>query len=85
MFDRFPLRIEQADEVISRVLQDEVVLLKLDDQPYYGLDEVGAHAWDYTGDPATIRSDFHALVAALIEAGLLKGFRSESMPGVVDS
>jgi hypothetical protein len=90
MLDRFPSKVVPGDDVICQTLQNEVVLLKLSSQQYYGLDEVGAHAWkllaengdvattaerlceSYTGDTATIRSDFHALVVELIEAGLLK-------------
>lgn len=90
MPDRFPLKVEPGDDVLCHTIDDEVVLLKLNSQQYFGLGEVGADAWKllvthgdiaavaerlcerYDGDPATIRSDFHALVAELIEAGLLK-------------
>ena len=90
MLDRFPSKVEPGDDVICQTLQNEIVLLQLNNQQYYGLDDVGAHAWklilengdiasvterlceDYAGDPDAIRSDFHALVAELIEAGLLR-------------
>jgi hypothetical protein len=90
MLDRLPLQVKPDDDVICQALQNEVVLLKLNGQQYFGLGDVGADAWklltengevaavaeqlcqNYAGDPATIRSDFHALVGELIEAGLLK-------------
>lgn len=90
MLDRFPSQVKPDDDVIIQTVQNEVVLLKLSSQQYFGLGEVGAHAWkllvetgdlarvadrlceSYAGDPATIRSDFQALVDELIEAGLLK-------------
>jgi hypothetical protein len=90
MVDRFPLQVKPGDDVISETLQNEVVLLKLSSQQYFGLGEIGTYAWkllmetgdvagvgdllceSYAGDPATIRSDFQALVDELIEAGLLK-------------
>jgi hypothetical protein len=90
MQDRLPSRVELSDDVVFETIQDEVVLLKLNGEQYYGLDEVGANAWKfllengdiaaagqrlcekYAGDPATIRSDLYALVAELIEAGVLK-------------
>ena len=90
MLDRLPPQVKPGDDVISETVQNEVVLLKLSSQEYFGLGEVGAHAWkllvetgdvarvadrlceSYAGDPATIRSDFEALVDELIEAGLLK-------------
>ena len=90
MLYRFPLNEELGHDVLRQTVHDEVVLPKLNSQQYFGLDEVGAHAWNllaenadfsavtarlcerYDGDPATIRSDFHAPVAELIEAGPLK-------------
>jgi hypothetical protein len=103
MLDRLPLQVQLSDDVICQTLEDEVVLMKLKSQQYYGLDEVGAHAWrllledgdiatvadrlceNYAGEPATIRSDFHALVGELIEAGLLKAVGDSSASGEIDA
>jgi Coenzyme PQQ synthesis protein D (PqqD) len=90
MLDKIPLKVEADDDVLCQTLDNEVVLLKLNSQQYFGLDEVGAYAWkllaengdiaavaerlcgDFAGDPAAIRRDLHALVAELMEAGLLR-------------
>jgi len=45
MIDKLPLQVKPDDDVISQALQDEIVLLKLNGQQYYSLDQVAAHAW----------------------------------------
>ncbi|MCA9620843.1 MAG: PqqD family protein [Myxococcales bacterium] len=55
-------------EVISRVLDGEVVLLDLEGSRYYGLNEVGSEAWQLLERGTTL--------AALIEA-LLSEFDVE--------
>lgn len=37
--------VEIADSVIYQKLKDEVVLLNMDNQHYYGLDDVGSAMW----------------------------------------
>jgi hypothetical protein len=57
MPDRLPLQVKPDDDVISQALQDEIVLLKLNGDQYYSLDEVGAHAWKLlveNGDVAAV-------------------------------
>lgn len=38
-------RFEVADSVIYQSVQDEIVLLNLESQQYFGLDSVGADVW----------------------------------------
>jgi hypothetical protein len=38
-------RLEIADSVLSQELQDEVVLLNMSNQQYYGLNDVAARMW----------------------------------------
>jgi hypothetical protein len=38
-------RFEIGDDVIFQPLQDEVVLLNMKDQKYFGLDDVGTEMW----------------------------------------
>lgn len=40
-----PARVEQSDDVIYQALQDEIVLLNLKSQKYFGLDDVGSAIW----------------------------------------
>ena len=46
-----------ADEVIYQPLQDELVLLNMKEQKYFGLDDVGTDMWNLlleSGDIATV-------------------------------
>jgi hypothetical protein len=45
MNDQIPASVEMGDSVIFQTLHDEVVLLNLTQHEYYGLDSVGADAW----------------------------------------
>jgi hypothetical protein len=45
MHEKFPTSVEMGDSVIFQTLHDEVVLLNLAIHEYYGLDSVGADAW----------------------------------------
>ncbi len=40
-----PVRVKPCDEVIFQPLQDEIVLLNMKDQRYFGLDDVGSAMW----------------------------------------
>lgn len=39
------VRVEPTDDVIYQPLQDEIVLLNMKDQRYFGLDDVGSDMW----------------------------------------
>ena len=39
------MRVEISDDVIYQEVRDEVVLLHLESQQYFGLDSVGADIW----------------------------------------
>jgi hypothetical protein len=45
MNDTFSGKVEIGDGVLYQELQDEVVLLNMESQRYYGLDDVGARMW----------------------------------------
>lgn len=40
-----PAKVEQGDDVIYQALQNEIVLLNMKDQQYFGLDDVGSDMW----------------------------------------
>ncbi len=88
------MRVEISDDVIYQEVRDEVVLLNLESQQYFGLDSVGADVWkllkehgdseavvqgmksSYRVDEAKLRSDVDALVADMVQAGLVRSFAS---------
>jgi len=45
MSERSPEFFELGSSVIYQALDDEVILLNLTNQQYYGLDEIGADMW----------------------------------------
>lgn len=40
-----PARVEKGDDVIYQALQNEIVLLNIKNQQYFGLDDVGSDMW----------------------------------------
>lgn len=46
MIDKFPKQVRIADDVICKNIQDEVVLLNLASQEFYGLGSSGARIWE---------------------------------------
>ena len=81
--------ITLSPEVISQEVSGETVLLDLQSEHYFGLDEVGTRIWslinegravgevvdtlldEYDVDRATLETDVSALLASLLEAGLV--------------
>lgn len=54
--DRLPKTVLIGESVLYQELEDEVVLLNMADQQYYGLNDVAAHMWKCLmeeGDVAT--------------------------------
>jgi hypothetical protein len=45
MSETIPPHVEIGDSVIYQNLQDEVVILNMTSQEYYGLDSIGASMW----------------------------------------
>jgi hypothetical protein len=56
-------RVEIPEGVMMRELQGEAVLLNLDSESYYGLDEVGTRMWSALTTHATAGAAFEALLA----------------------
>ena len=64
MNDTSPARVQIGDSVIYQKLQDEVVLLNMESQHYFGLDGVGAAMWEALlrhGDVESAAASLHPL------------------------
>lgn len=46
MSEKLPSFVEIGDSVLFQKIQDEVVLLNMENQQYYGLNAVGADMWE---------------------------------------
>ena len=62
MNDTFPKRIIVSQDVLFQNLDDEVVLLNLGNERYYGLDPIGTRMWELL----TERGDPEAIIAQLL-------------------
>lgn len=85
-----PRTIHKPEHVVMRELEDEAILLNLETERYFGLDEIGTRMWtelvaspsvegacevlerEFEVEPATLRRDVDALVAQLVDSGLLE-------------
>jgi hypothetical protein len=47
-------RLTRSDDVLSRRIVSEVLIVRLEDEEYFGLSGVGARLWDLLGDGATM-------------------------------
>lgn len=58
----FSQRVSAPDDVLVRILDGEAVLLNLDSESYFGLDEVGARMWTLLTESDTIQAAYDALL-----------------------
>jgi len=59
----FTQRVSVPDNVMFRELDGESVILDLDSESYFGLDEVGTRIWQAVTEAATIQDAFDTLSA----------------------
>ena|SRR2546422_2299993 len=87
-------RVRIAEDVISRVLDGEAVILGLEAGVYYGLDSVGTRIWELIGERGWVRE----ILARLVDEydvepgrcerdllGLLRELREQGLITVVDA
>lgn len=73
-----PNRVVIGSEVIYQELGDEIVLLNLQNERYYGLDAVGARAWKLLTDSSEVDSLINTLLAEYdVEEAVLRRDLSE--------
>lgn len=63
MTSLFLLKISVPENVLFRQLEDESVLLNLDSEIYFGLDDVGTKMWRALTETENIRSAYELLLA----------------------
>lgn len=66
-------RVEVPEGVLVRELQGESVLLNLDSECYFGLDDVGTRMWSALTATGTLEAAFEALLGEYdVEPGQLR-------------
>lgn len=56
-------RIKASNDVVSRVVDGEAVLLDLASGKYFGLNEVGSRVWEHVDEPITVGALVERLLA----------------------
>ena len=59
----FSQKVSTPEDVLFRDLGGESVLLNLDNENYYGLDEVGTRMWDVLTTSTSIQTAYDTLLA----------------------
>ena len=72
--------------VLVRLLDRESVLLNLDTERYFGLDETGTRMWQLLTTLPTIDAAYHELLAEFdVEPGLLRANLTELLERLVEN
>ena len=58
----FSERVTVPDDVLIRVLDGESVILNLDSESYFGLDEVGTRMWEVLTEASSIQAAYEQLL-----------------------
>lgn len=58
----FNSRVVQSPETLINIIEGESVLLNLDNESYYGLDEVGTRMWELLTTSNSIQAAYDALL-----------------------
>ena len=69
----FSDRVRVPDDVLISNLQEESVLLNLDSERYYGLDDVGTRFWSVLTTSASIEAAYEKLTREYdVDSGVLR-------------
>jgi hypothetical protein len=80
------MRVATPSHVLARRLEDELVLLNLDSECYFGLDEVGARMWDVLSSSPSIEAGIERLLEEYdVEPDRLRADVEAFVGGLVDN
>ena len=78
MSTSFAQRVSIPDNVMFRELEGESVILDLDSESYFGLDQVGTRIWQAVTEADSIQAAYDVLLAEFdVEADALRSDVSE--------
>lgn len=81
----FAQRVSVPDDVMFRELEGESVILDLDSERYFGLDEVGTRMWQAVTEADSIQAAFDALAEEYeVDAATLREDLSELLGTLLD-
>jgi hypothetical protein len=86
MNESAPAYVEMGDSVIYQNLQDEVVILNMTSQQYYGLDAVGAAMWKMLLDESSVAAVVDRMSAEYeVEAEIVQRDLEELVQRLIES
>ena len=81
----FSDHVEVPKHVLVRFVEKESVLLNLETECYYGLDETGTRMWQVVTSASSIDNDYAELLSEFdVEAEMLRQHLSELLGRLVD-
>lgn len=81
----FAQRVSVPDNVMFRELEGESVILNLDSESYFGLDEVGTRMWQAVNEADSIQAAFDTLAEEYeVDAATLREDLSELLGTLLD-
>jgi len=82
----FDMRVTTPSQVVTRQLDGELVLLNLDTETYFGLDEVGSRMWEVLASSASVEAAFEQLTGEYdVDAATLRTDLETLINQLVDS
>ena len=80
----FSSRVRVPDNVMFRELEGESVILDLDGEAYFGLDEIGTRMWLLLTESTSIQEAYESLIDEYeVEPGQLRGDLAELVEHLV--
>lgn len=81
----FNSRVVQSPETLINIIEGESVLLNLDNESYYGLDEVGTRMWELLTTSETIQAAYDRLLEEYeVDASTLRTDLAEMISSLVE-
>jgi hypothetical protein len=59
----FDMRVTVSADVVTRHLDEELIMLDLDTENYFGLDEVGTRMWEVLSSTPSVQAAFDQLLS----------------------
>jgi hypothetical protein len=82
----FAQKANAPDDVLIRVLDGESVILNLESEAYFGLDEVGTRMWTLLTESTSIQEAYDQLLAEYdVDPNQLRQDLSELLGSLVDN
>lgn len=81
----FTAKVSIADDILVRELENESVILNLNSESYYGLDEIGTRFWNVLTTSESIQDAYEALLGEFeVDAHMLRKDLTQMVKKLID-